>query len=705
MAIQIDTKDLGFVAVQTLRVFRWNDKTYTFGLIHRSIEGIIRLTVSGKSEYPVAGDVIETHARLRLPVNFRAEGSFNYEQYLMKEGIHALGSVKSSSLLHITDRNHSVLFWFSCLRTKIISRIRQEFPPQEAAILRALWMDDRSGLSRETEQILMDAGVFHVIAISGFHIAIVLLLCFLFLKKLVSFRLALLILAAFLLFYFFLLEGRSSITRSFLMFLILAVSVWRYETPNWANVLFLSALLQLIFSPLEIFDPGYQLTYLSTAAILFIAVPLIRKVHLPRKVYQFLFDFLVTTSAIQFVLLPYQAYFFHKITLTSLLANWTAVPASSCLIGLGLILVPFPFLYGFLSGVLSYILQAFTVSVEFFGDLWLGIISQPAAGVVAAFYLSLVLVVLTKRRFFQGAGILSCGLCLFLVFHPFESQQKNFFRIHFVDVGQGDAILLEYPDGTFDLVDGGGFWNREALDIGESVLIPYLSSQGVDRINRVFLTHAHADHMNGLFSVFKYLPVRELYVSRKPLGDIGYQGLMRQVQAFPRSVKAGDRFYQAGVFIEVLAPEDTKKTMKVANDDSLVLLLKYHGKRVLLTGDAEKRTEDKLLNLNDLEADYLKAAHHGSRSSSHSAFLDKLKMKIVFISVGRYNWFGHPHPEVLNRFRSRHVLVYRTDQLGTIRLTITGDRSAVTVWTPVRNSSPFFQRNTSSPLNNNCAKS
>ena len=127
----------------------------------------------------------------------------------------------------------------------------------------------------------------------------------------------------------------------------------------------------------------------------------------------------------------------------------------------------------------------------------------------------------------------------------------------------------------------------------------------------------------------------------------------------------------------VLAPEDSKNTLHVQNDDSLVLLLEYQGLKVLLPGDAERMTEN---SLPDVRADFLKAAHHGSRTSSSNSFLDRTKMKAVFISVGKNNWFGHPHPDILERFRKRRATVYRTDTLGTILLSISRNGYNVDSW-------------------------
>jgi competence protein ComEC len=231
-------------------------------------------------------------------------------------------------------------------------------------------------------------------------------------------------------------------------------------------------------------------------------------------------------------------------------------------------------------------------------------------------------------------------------------------------------------------VDGGGFWNPEALDIGQSVLLPYFSRMGVTRLKRVFLTHAHADHMNGLFSMLRYIPVEAVYVTRRPLAEPGFQHLCMVWLPDLRSVRGGDVFRQGGVTLTVLAPDDSKNELRVANDDSLVMLVEYEGRRALLTGDAERPTEEGMTRLPLPRVDVLKVPHHGSRTSSTEQLLAAVRPGIAIVSVGRNNWFGHPHPEVVDRYRAHHVMLYRTDRAGTVRVTIA--HSDVSIQTYVR---------------------
>lgn len=639
----------------------------------QTVRGVARVTVTGKMDHlPVVGDGIETYVRFRLPVSFRAEGCFNYERYLQKEGIHVLGSVKNAKLIRIIESGHGFRSWLSSVRLGMIQRLMNGFSQEEAGILRALWLDDRSGIHRETEQTLIDAGIFHVVAISGFHVTVLLLICFFALRQLIRFPLAMACLSVLLLFYLMLLEGRSSIVRSVLTFLVLTFAVLRHERPAMANILALSALLQTVWNPLELFDPGFHLTYLSTAAILFVALPLCNAIPWPRRVYRYIWTFIVVSPVIQFVLVPYQAFVFHRVAFGSLLANLIAVPLSSILIGAGAGTLPSGLMQSALTPLIRYSVRWFATSAEFFSGLWLRTLPEPPLLLVLIFYgaICAVLLLRGKRWLCVTAAMLSIFCFVWTVVRK-PAQPQGQLTLHFIDVGQGDSILIQYPDGTADLVDGGGFWNTEALDTGEAVLMPYLSHSGIVRLHRIFLTHAHADHMNGLISLRRYIPSDVFYCTRKPVSDAAFQKLVKSSPVRIQGIRRGITFRQGSVLIRVLAPNDCRHTRSVANDDSLVLLLEYGNRRILLAGDAERLTEENLVKWEGhMKLDLLKVAHHGSRTSTTNEFLGHFNPRMAVISVGRNNWFGHPHPEVLSELRRRHTTILRTDLQGTVRVTI-----------------------------------
>ncbi len=295
------------------------------------------------------------------------------------------------------------------------------------------------------------------------------------------------------------------------------------------------------------------------------------------------------------------------------------------------------------------------------------------------FYILLGIAIVVASRRLKVLFFVLVFLLLIVILMPRQPGPSGALQIHFLDVGQGDAILVEYPDGTCDLVDGGGFFNMEALDTGQAILLPYLCRIGVTKLHRVFLTHAHADHMNGLVSLIRYIPVEEFYVTRQPVGAMNYQSFLRNANRTPIAVSQGKTYQQAGVKLEVLSPQDSRKTNRVANDDSLVLLIEYRGKRILLTGDVELEAEERVSSRLTTAVDYLKVPHHGSKTSSSEMLLRSLRPRVAFISVGSNNWFGHPDPDVLMRYRKNHVLIYRTDIHGTIRLRINDQGAAVEI--------------------------
>jgi competence protein ComEC len=643
-------------------------------------EGNARLTVTGRLKEPsIVGDRIQAFARFRLGKNFRTEGAFDYERHLRSEEIHVLGTIKSPLLIHKLGAETSFRRYTSGIRLNWIQNTLQNFSPPESGILRALWLDDRGGLRRAEEQILMDAGVFHVIAISGFHISVLLLLLFLGFKKILTFRLAVTAACVFMFGYFLILEGRSSVTRSFLSFLIFSFAIWRYEQIQLGNWICLSAFLQLSINPQELFDTGFHLTYLSTAAILFFVVPVCKKFARLSRAVRYTLNFIVAGIIVQVVLIPYQIYVFHRVPLFTFFANIVAVPISSVLIVASMFLMPLPFLAKFVRIPVQAMIQTFLNSSGICAEQGVRIFTSPHLAFIIGFYALIVFTIVVRRRAWKIvlSGI-SCLLLICILF-PRPAKPGGVLQVHFLDVGQGDAILLEYPDGTYDMVDGGGFFNADALDTGQAILIPYLCRMGVTRLHRVFLTHAHADHMNGLISLMRYIPVDEFYVTREPVGESSYQQFLRRINRSPIRISHGHKFEQEGVMLEVLSPQDCNRTLQVKNDDSLVLLVQYRGKSILLTGDIEARSEQVLQNRVQSRIDYLKVPHHGSKSSSSLTLLQALRPRTAFISVGSNNWFGHPNPTVLSRYRQMHVLVYRTDLHGTIRLRISDHESRVQI--------------------------
>jgi competence protein ComEC len=298
---------------------------------------------------------------------------------------------------------------------------------------------------------------------------------------------------------------------------------------------------------------------------------------------------------------------------------------------------------------------------------------------------------------------LASFVALFVVItvHPFSAAGPDGkLHVDFLDVGQGDSALLTMPDGTTLLIDGGGRPNidwardndrdeeafvRDTRTIGEGVVSAFLWSKGFDQVDYVLATHSDADHIDGLNDVVRNFKVRGAIVARTPVNDSGFGRFAESLHkaGVPIEVVGGsDSLQVGGVAIDVLWPPssaDANSTYR--NNDAVVLRVRY-GERVLLfTADIEKEAEYELLrNDIDLRADVIKVAHHGSRTSSTQGFVDASHARVAVISVGRTSVFGHPHKEVVERWRASGAQVMTTGEKGTISVMTDGRSLAVSTF-------------------------
>ena len=280
----------------------------------------------------------------------------------------------------------------------------------------------------------------------------------------------------------------------------------------------------------------------------------------------------------------------------------------------------------------------------------------------------------------SGLGISIVAFLVLIIFHPFSAPTPDG-RLHidFLDVGQGDSALVTFPNGETLLVDGGGkrsfgsiyiqndyeeepeFFEPDRQNIGETVVSAFLWEKGYDRIDYILATHADADHIQGLSDVAENFRVQGAMFGGMPLNNAEFAGLYKilQKREIPiTKLSRGDVFDFDEARVEVLYPEEN--TGVLDNNSSVVLHLIYGKRKFLLTGDIEKEAEKKLLNAPEfLQSDVVKAAHHGSRTSSTQEFIEATRAKLVVIPVGRRSPFGHPHKEIVERWKNSGAKILR----------------------------------------------
>lgn len=255
-------------------------------------------------------------------------------------------------------------------------------------------------------------------------------------------------------------------------------------------------------------------------------------------------------------------------------------------------------------------------------------------------------------------------------------------EISALDVGQGDALLVVSPEGKTLMVDCGGPTGGEMtphgnFEIGEDVVSPVLWTRGVDRLDAVVLTHAHSDHMGGMFAVLSNFRPRELWVGSNP-PTREYEALLLEAARLGIEVRrfhAGDALDYGGMGVRVLAPSAAYQPGATAkNDDSLVLRVAFRNTSALLEGDAEAASEAQMAALPAIHADLLKVGHHGSKTSTTAVFLKAVSPHYAVVSVGLHNLYHHPRFETLEHLEQARVQTYRTDLDGMTTFYLDGER-------------------------------
>jgi competence protein ComEC len=580
--------------------------------------------------------------------------------------------------------------FMSRIRCALQDHLEDLFPAQgssdispEGAVLEALLLGEDGRLDPGTVLALQQSGLYHLFAISGGHIAIITFLLFSLLRLFPLPRAASdLALIVFLLFYTLLVEGSPSVLRATSMTVAYLIGRLLWKDVRILNTIAASAFVLLLANPFNLFDAGFQLTYGATLSIILIAPSLIRRLpRMPLKTGELT---ALSLSAVAGVL-PIIAWHFNRITFSSLILNFAAIPLVGLTMGLGYALLPlsaaFPVLGPPVAAGLKFLVTAFSrMSHLLDGVPFLSYrIPTPAGWTVIGYFLLLALL-LPKPRFRAQRPLVAAGFAVFffiLVTYPFRPWSKDL-AITLIDVGQGDSILVEFPGRQRMLIDGGGFPDN-SFDVGERVVSPALWRRGIKRIDVLVLTHPHPDHLNGLVAAARNFRIGEFWEAYPPSApDTGpYADLQRALrpEVVRRRIFRGYSRRIGGVSVVALHPEDGDGPCApgAENDLSLVLRLTFGRTSFLLAGDIEAGAERKILERGgEIACSVLKSPHHGSDSSSTGAFLDRARPRIVLIPVGQGNRFGFPSPSVLERYRRGGILSYGTDLHGAIRVSTDG---------------------------------
>lgn len=607
-------------------------------------------------------------------------GQFNEFQYYKQQDISYKAYVKT---IEVWDSGRDIVRdLMARLRGHCQQIVKDCCDPEEAGIVCAMLLGDKSGLSEETKKLYQENGIAHILAISGLHISLIGAGFFFLLRRYVMpMHMAAVTTVVFLLLYGTLTGFPVSTKRAVIMMICMLGARFTGKRYDLLSALSLSAIIQLLLHPLVLYQTGFLLSY---GTVLGIALFVRRLQHIEWKKWLFA-DVWVGSLGIQMVTLPILLWSYYEISLYSVAVNIILLPllggillSSAAGIGMGC----WQLLFGkFCFGFVHYCLAFFDLICHIFSQFPFHtmILGAPQSWQVLLYYAVLVTWCLFWKQFSAKWHVVILMLPLVIICIPVH--RVSGLELVNLDVGQGDCTCIRTEQETM-LIDGGSL---DVAEVGKYRIVPFLKSQGVSHLAYIFLTHSDADHTNGVEEILKDADHMGLEIGKLVLPEIQkpderYQELVQLCERAGVTIVfmgKGDRISVGRLELTCLHPY-ASYDWQSENDYSLTLQLQYGEFSGLLTGDLEERGEKELEGLT--HASYLKAGHHGSKGSSGEEFLEKVSPDIAVFSAGKKNRYGHPSPEAIERIQAVGGRTYCTIDSGAVILQTDGREVRVREW-------------------------
>jgi competence protein ComEC len=569
-----------------------------------------------------------------------------------------------------------------------VLRVRTLFR-REAPLAEALLVAYRESLDTALRDDFAASGLTHLLAISGSHVgilaAVVLLLARIArLRQRAAALLATAVSVAYVLF----LGAPAAAARAALQSMTLLASRITQRPAEPLALLACAALVLMAVDPLVLLDIGFQLSFAGVFGLIAFG-PAARRILKPLP--PAIASALGATLAATFTTTPIVAWHFGLVSFVAPLANLVAgplmalaVPALIAAMAIGAVHTGLG--HG-LAGGAEVLLRLLRQTAHLAAALPWGHAWVAGDAITAALLATVAFLVFAPRRHpLRGAGRagtpprrhrrlvlysrVASGLTLLVIFPLLHPTGNGTVEIHAIDVGQGDAFAIRSPRGRWILVDAGPL--QERFDAGRDRVVPYLLKRGVHVIDLVILTHPHADHIGGVQSVWRRIPVRAVIDPAVSTGAPLYLDVLAAARQSGRrwvAGRAGREVRVDDMTLRILAPEDSLLDgLGDPNDFSVVFRLEYGRFAALFLGDAPRRVENRLVARvgSGLHAAVLKVGHHGSRTATGDSLLQAVQPRLAFVPVGRRNRYGHPNPGVMERLQRYGVRIVRTDESGSV---------------------------------------
>jgi competence protein ComEC len=688
-----------------------------------STRGRVQVLVAGSLAGPVlehwsAGRRLQAPVLLRRLHTLQNPGGPSPRRQALTRGVILAGTIKSAALVDIAPGA-----WWDEAAARARDYARRQtarwiapIDPLSAAVVTAILIGDRAGLPIATTERLQAAGTYHVIAISGGNVALVVLIGLGLVRLAVrAHRVRMVAAIGLVAAYGWVVGGDPSVSRAVVAACVYLACRGAGLSAAPIDVLGLVVLIVLAANPMLSLDVGAWLSFGAALGILLGASRIgswlggagtgtsTTRSTVGRPMVM-LFS---ATVAVELMLLPVNASIFSRLGVAGLLLNFVAIPSMAVVQIAGILLMLVATWWESAAWGAAWAAHLAVTALVGSARLvdvapWLSWrVPPPSALWVVAYYtaggLAIAGVVRSTgwRLVPAGAALISALVLLTAPAVEQSAPRRGWLRATMLDVGQGEAILVQFPAGQSLLVDAGGV--PSGFDLGGRVVVRALWALGVRRLDWLAFTHADLDHIDGARAVAAILRPREVWEGT-PVPPDSRREALRTFAASRgiawRRLQRGDTLEIGSVALSILHPPlPDWERQHVRNDDSLVIQLRYGEVELLLTGDIGRATEAQLALADESGGGrlrVLKVAHHGSRTSTSAEFLNRTSPQLALISAGRGNLFGHPAPDVTSRLLAAGAELFRTDQDGAIRLesngrevrvaTMTGRRRVFSAW-------------------------
>lgn len=629
------------------------------------------------------GIIIEGRGELLPFPRARNPGEYNYGRYLLLHDIHGLIAVpRIDSLRIVAGDGSSFNAILHRARAAVSKVITGSHSPEAAAFLKGILIADRSGIPLDVRQSFVNTGTVHILAVSGLQIVIVAVIFYSLFGLLRVPRRVVPIATIFgLAFYTVLIGSPASCVRATIMAsTVLAGRLLERRTDVY-NSLGAAALVILLWDTRQLFDVGFQLSFAAVFSIVYF-YPFVTRIILkiPEgweeiKAIDNVLKLFAVSCAAQLGTLPLVAYYFERVSLVSFLVNVAVVPLSNLNVMIGFATILF-------APVSTFVADCYALVNDLLVQFVLGLI-KAASEVTMAYVetaglgtplLILYYLVLLGTVHLGNPPVRKTTIFALLIFangyiwHDVALLEKPLLRVTVLDVGQGDAIVIEFPNGKAALIDAGPRIGE--YDAGKRNVAPFLNRAGISQLDALVVSHAHSDHIGGIPYLLDQFEVQS-FVEARPAKTSLYRAIKKIV--FEKGIRvdslaAGTQLnLDHSTRLYVLHPHPGFISSNL-NNTSVTLKLVYGKTSMLFVGDLEADGEEAVLARyrNFLDVDLLKVGHHGSSTSSTSEFISAATPTEAVISVGWKNNFRHPSKEVIDRLTQRGARVVRTDRNGGI---------------------------------------